>query len=358
MKKEVVEKKENLPAEIKSQVDSSGIELSKAEKIASNYVPFMAQAQDISNKLKGLDFENPEDVAIAKRARLDLGSVCSSVVKQKATDKNLILIETRFIDGLFNTVNGFARLTQKDAESIEKKSENIEKERIEKLNLKRIELVSPFIEDVEGLFLADMDEDVWDAYLSTKKKNFNDKIEAEKKAEELRIETERKEQEERERIAKENAKLKAEANAREKQIEKERLEREKLAKIESERIAKIEAERITKDNEAKKIQAEKERKQKEAHENELRIERERIAKIESETKRLNDERIAKEKAKAEAEKAKIEAELNKGDAEKVKDLIKDFQELKGKYTFKSAKNKKMYSDVGGLIDKTTNFINK
>ena len=89
-----------------------------------------------------------------------------------------------------------------------------------------------------------------------------------------------------------------------------------------------------------------------------KIESDKLAKIEAEAKRLNDERIAKEKAEAEAEKTKIETELNKGDAEKVKDLIKDFQELKEKYTFKSAKNKKMYSDVGGLIDKTTNFINK
>jgi len=54
----------------------------------------------------------------------------------------------------------------------------------------------------------------------------------------------------------------------------------------------------------------------------------------------------------------LEAELNKGDAAKVKDLIADLESLKTKYSFKSAKNKKMYSDVNLLIDKVINHIHK
>jgi hypothetical protein len=64
-----------------------------------------------------------------------------------------------------------------------------------------------------------------------------------------------------------------------------------------------------------------------------------------------------ERAKKEAEEKKVQAELNKGDAAKVKDLISDLTELKTKYTFKSSKNTKMYSDVGLLIDKVIKHIN-
>ncbi len=63
------------------------------------------------------------------------------------------------------------------------------------------------------------------------------------------------------------------------------------------------------------------------------------------------------KAKQEAE-AKKQDELNKGDKAKVNDLINDLNQLKTKYTFKSAKNNRMYSDVGLLIGKVVNHINK
>jgi len=63
------------------------------------------------------------------------------------------------------------------------------------------------------------------------------------------------------------------------------------------------------------------------------------------------------KAKEDIE-AKKQSELNKGDAAKVEDLISDLQLLKSKYSFKSAKNSTMYSEVGILIGKVINHINK
>ena len=75
-----------------------------------------------------------------------------------------------------------------------------------------------------------------------------------------------------------------------------------------------------------------------------KLEAEIQAQKDAEAKRIADEKAAKE------------AELTKGDAEKVIDLINDLIELKAKYFFKSAKNQKMYSDVGLLIDKITVHI--
>jgi hypothetical protein len=80
---------------------------------------------------------------------------------------------------------------------------------------------------------------------------------------------------------------------------------------------------------------------------ELEAEKERVAKVKQE--------------KEDALKAKTEsgqAELKKGDSDKVQDLKSDLEELKTKYSFKSAKYKKTYSDVNILIDKVINHINQ
>jgi hypothetical protein len=91
--------------------------------------------------------------------------------------------------------------------------------------------------------------------------------------------------------------------------------------------------------------------------------------IEVENKKLKKEaekrekEIAIQKAKEETERKeegfrleKIQSELNKGDSDKVSDLRTDLSFLKTKYSFKSAKNSKMYSDVNLLIDKIINHI--
>ena len=108
-----------------------------------------------------------------------------------------------------------------------------------------------------------MDNDVWNAYYETKKKEYEDRIEAEKKAEKERIERERVEAEERKRIALENEKLK-----------KEGKERERLEKIEADKRLKIEEERKAKEEAERKIREEKERKERAEYERKIKAERE------------------------------------------------------------------------------------
>jgi hypothetical protein len=235
----------------------------------------------------------------------------------------------------------------------EKHFENLEKERIAKLQDERVFLLSEFVEDASERDLASMENDVWESYLATKKQSHLDKIQAELDAEKERQAKIKAEKEEQERIRKENAKLKAEAE-----------ERERLAKIESEKRAKAEAERKAKEDAERKIREEKERKERAEYETKLKAEREAKEKVEREERQKREKLEAELKSKKEAEqKAKdeeefrIQAELNKGDNAKVKDLIADLELLKTKYSFKSAKNVKMYKDVGLLIDKVTNHIN-
>lgn len=181
----------------------------------------------------------------------------------------------------------------------EKHFENLELKRLRDLNLVRLELVKSYIEDVEGLNLSAMEEDVFKAYLETKKKKYNDRIEEEKKAEADRLAKIEAERLENERIRKENERLKKEAEKKEalrlkeekERLKNERLESEKRKKEEEKRQAILDKERARQDAILKK-----EREDKEKLEAELKAKQE----AEKEALRLKEE--AEKLAKEEAEK--------------------------------------------------------
>jgi hypothetical protein len=187
-----VVKKVKLPselAEIVKKPEFSG--LSKAEKIAANYAPFMEQVQEQIQRLKALEVGNPLHLESAKRIKLDLGKICSAVDKQKDKDKEMIKIEGNLIQSFRNVVEGTARITQKEAEEIEKFFENQEKERLAKLQEERVALILPYLPDAAERYLSQMPEDVWDSYFAAKQSAYHDLIAAEKAAEESRLEKER-----------------------------------------------------------------------------------------------------------------------------------------------------------------------
>lgn len=263
--------------------------------------------------------------------------------KWHKTNKEFFLTGGKFVDAIKNKENSINEQMEEKLMDAENHFENLEKERISKIQQERVSLLSKFVDDASERNLSSMDDEVWDAYLYTKKKTYLDFIQAELDAEKERQEKIKEEKKEQERIRKENEKLKKEAKIREKKLESERKANEKKLKIERLKVEKerLERERLTKIEDVKRV--EKERKE--------RIKRE---KLESELKsRLDAERKAKED-----KEARIQSELNKGDSDKVKDLITALDSLKNKYTFKSSKNKKMYKNVGELIDKVTNYIKK
>lgn len=179
----------------------------------------------------------------------------------------------------------------------EKYFENLEIERIKKLNAERIELLSPYVEDVTGLNLVSMEEDVWEAYLSAKKSAYGAKIEAERVAEEERIAKEKAEEEAREKQRLENERLKAEAEKREKEIEAERKKQASILKKQQEESeAKLRAEREKATSEKAKLEAELQAKK----DAEAKAERERLAKIAQE--KLEAEKLAKAPVKQKLKK--------------------------------------------------------
>lgn len=332
-----------------------GLQESKAKEIAAQFKPMLQKMEDLENEYNEvvkLPIDSPDSAAKAKELRLKYVKVRTGTASIHKEQKAFYLAGGRFVDGWKNAQVFASQGKEEALMKIEKHQENLEKERLEKLQFQRVNLLSKYVVDAEERDLSSMDNDVWDAYLSTKKKDFEDEKAAAKKAEEDRLAKEKAEKEEQERIRKENAKLKAEA---------EKLENA-AKEAEAQRL-KEEADRKEKEAKENQERQAKEKKQKEAYELKLKKEREAREKLEREEKakrekleaELKAKKDAEEKAIIDAEKAK-EQELKKGDEDKMKDLLSELETLKTKYSFKSKENKKKYIDLGILIDKVINHI--
>jgi len=313
----------------------NGIEPSKAEQIKKTFEPMAnmlkkfetAYAEVIEEAKDGI---TAEVVIKARRIRLDISKIRIETEKVRKEQKAEYLRAGQAIDGVSKILKWAISDKEEKLAEIEKHQEIQEKKRLDELQIARAEELSLYVEDAHERKLAEMDDDVWSAYLGAKKKEHEDRIEAEKKAEQERIAKEKADAEERERLKKENEAL------LKKQEETVRLQR-----ILTEKREKEEAERIAKEKAIKKAQEEALAKE--------RAEKERIAKELEAKKELDRQLLAQQEARH-------QEELNKGDSDKVKDLINDLIGLKTKYEFKSAKNKRMYSDTGILIDKVINNI--
>jgi hypothetical protein len=334
-----------------------GLEEKNVTSIVEAFQPKIAEREGLAEVYKTLiTQEISEDLCVeAKALRLKLVKVRTGIAAVHTTQKAYFLASGKYVDAWKNKETLPVTQMEEKLSEIEKHFENLEKERIQKLSDERYELCKPYVED-ESLIIPDlgtMPVALWDNYIIGLKSSYEAKKAEDKRLEDERIAKEKAEAEERERIRKENEQLKKEAE-----------ERERIAKIEAEKREKAEKERQAKEDAERKNREEKERKEKETYEAKLKAEREEKERIERE-ERLKREKVEAElravqeaelKAKEE-EEARKQSELNKGDAAKVKDLISDLEALKTKYSFKSAKNNKMYARVGLLIDKVINDIN-
>lgn len=356
----------------------SVIEESKANQIKATFEPMAKMLSEFEDQYNNLIHESQlgitkEITAKAKRLRLDIGKVRIDTEKIRKEQKEEYLRAGKAIDGVSNILKWAVSDKENKLKEIEDYFDIIEQKRLEDLQNSRVCELSKYVEDAHERSLSLMEEDVWQAYLTTKKKEHEDRIEAEKQAELDRLEIERKQKLHLER--KEVAmpfysfwsdsdkglnfseisdsefdhfisRVKKSKKDHEDNIEKQRIENERLKKEAEAKEKALEKERQKAKEEADRLKAENEAK--------LRKEKEDRERLEVELKAKKE---AEEKAIKEAE-AKRQAELSKGDSDKLKDLLNDLDVLKTKYSFKSDKNKKMYSDVSILIDKVIAHIQK
>lgn len=250
-----------------------GIEPVKAKEMTSGLATTIVEREVLKKSYADV-IELPitlENLASFKELRLKIvKNRTQGIEAWHKTNKAFYLAGGRFVDAIKNKEVLENEQMESKLLDAEKFFENQENARLADLKKERESLLAPFVDTLPN-GLQDLDQDVFDSFLETKKKAHTDKIESERLEAEI-IEKERLEREkqiEAQRL--ENLCLKAEAEAKEKQQAKERaiLEAEKKAiadkaekdrKIEADKQAKIQAEKdaeIKKEREAKeKLEAE------------------------------------------------------------------------------------------------------
>jgi len=359
---------------VKINASDYGLEENKAKQISDMFKPMLDKMVELEKEyneiVKG---DISKELCIeAKALRLRYVKVRTGTAAIHQELKQFYLQGGRFVDGWKNAQLMASEGIENKLSSIERHYDILEENRISKLREKRTTELEKYGVEFIPPSLGEMSEDVWDNYLTGTKANYQARIDAEKKAEDERIQKEKEEQLRRFRLAEsapfaqfilgwddtdfgkmeqgvydgflsDAKKKKSEYEAKQEQIRKDNLRLQKEA--EEKELKRIAEEKKQQEK------AEKERKQHEAELKKIQEENDRIA------KELNDKRIAEEKAEAER-LVNIEAEKNKGDADKVRDLINDLESLKTKYQFTSQKNKVMYSNIQILLDKVIAHIKK
>lgn len=292
-------------------VAESGIEKTKAQTVLSSFSAYFEQAAKWEHEVKGLvitDAKQTKEMALARDGRLKLKAIRVEAKKTHDKLKESALIEGRFIDSIYNLIEGVTKPLEAALLEKEQFVERQEAARIEALRCVRAEELALYQVDTSFYDLGNMPEATFRQLLENSQIAAEAKLKAQQKAEEDRIAAEKAAQEEQARIAAENARLKAEAEVREAEIAAERAkvdeerkareaeEAKERARIEAEQKARDEAARVEREKvahalalaqeEAEKVrrelQAKKDAEAKALREEAARIEAERIAKLEGE----------------------------------------------------------------------------
>lgn len=245
-----------------------GIEDNKANELIGNLPQiknernaFVSQYDEVIK----MDINDPNTSKTAKALRLKIkDNRTKGIAVWHKTTKEVFLRAGQFIDAVKRQEEAVNVRMEEALEEIEKYAEIQEKLRIDNLRTERISLVEDVKEFIPiSIDLGIISEDDFNNLLNGAKLQLQAKIEAEKRAEQERLEAERKRKEEAERIEKEREaereaererieaenkrlaeeKAKLEAELKDKREAEEKAERER---IEAERKAKAEAERLAK----------------------------------------------------------------------------------------------------------------
>jgi len=185
----------------------TGLEKSKAEQIEKTFIPMIELLKNFetayNNIIKESEKEISQDVVVkAKRLRLDISKVRIETEKVRKSEKEECLRMGKAIDGVANILKYAVVEKESKLKNIEQHFENIENERIAKLQNDRANELIKYEIEVIPTDLGTMANDMWINYIAGCKLNYETKKAAELKIEQDRIELENKTKtfEEREKI--------------------------------------------------------------------------------------------------------------------------------------------------------------
>ncbi|HUX56257.1 MAG TPA: hypothetical protein VMV77_04740 [Bacteroidales bacterium] len=337
------------PNQLEEVVRNSGLQIQEGEEIKQSYLPFLNQLSEIQSQASKINFESPNDLDenIARELRLKTIKVRTGSLNLKNDRKKLSMLKGNLEQASYNVIAASCKLTEEIFSNVEKAREIAEKKNKEQLRADRTEKLSPYTESASMYPLGEMSEQQFNELHSGLRISHENKLAAEKKAEEDRIAKGKAEAEAREAQRLENIRLQEEAKEREKQIAYER-EKVREENEEKERFAEVERKMN-----ARILADQKERADKERVELLAKAEKERIARenIEAEIKRKKDadDKLKRDKAAAE-KKAKLAPDKEK--------LLAFGQALNDvpRPEIKSIEAASIMANINGLLVKLNNYI--
>src|SRR3990167_4091450 len=164
------------------------IEKSKAEQIRRTFEPMVEMLTEFETAYNEIVNESQKEITKeltqkAKRLRLDIGKVRIETERIRKEGKEESLREGKAIDGAGNILKWAVIDRETKLEEIEKYFEIQEQKRKEELQSKRVNIISKYMDDAGERDFSEMDDDVWGAYFTGKKTDYENRIEAEKIAE-------------------------------------------------------------------------------------------------------------------------------------------------------------------------------
>lgn len=334
-----------------------GLEESKAAQIEAQFKPMLDKMVELEveyNRILSMPIESPETAAAAKNLLKQYVKVRTGTFDIHKVQKAFYLAGGRFVDGWKNAQLFASQGIEEKLSNIVNYADNLEKERIKKLETERIEILTPYT-SIMPAGLGVLPEDVFQNYLTGVKVAHEAKIKAEQQAEIERQLKLKREAEEREAQRIENERLKKEAAEREAKMKAERAENEKKLRAERE---KAEAKRKASEAKAKKEREEIERQAAE-REAKIRLENEVIQKRlkeKEEAERKEIQRIEAEKKAAEIAEKKAKSAPDK---EKLKIFVSSLSSLKSEIpTMSTPETKEISKNLEVTFDKMIAYINK
>jgi len=337
-----------LPSEVAEIAKNVSVEKRNEVQTVLNHVfNGVAKMREQLDSVTVTDANDKVNMKLANTIRLGVRQVRLEAEKTfdaKRADVQQQMLSYKTEDSLWlkakQTMQILTKEIEENARWKEETKERFEAEQKELKVQQRMLKVAKVAPEMARTEFEGMSDETFEMFFAGIEKAFNDKLEAEKKAEAERVEKEKAEIAERERIRKENERLKAEAEAKEKQLADER--------------AKAEAERKKIEEDAKKEREEADRKLKAEREaakiaaDKAKAEKDKLeAELKAEADKKENERKAKEAAEKKAK--------NAPDKEKLLEIARNIDNL-AIPEIKSEEAQKILSDVKILLSKVSVFI--
>jgi len=248
-----------LPSEVAEIAKNVSVEKRNEVQTVLNHIfNGVAKMREQLDSVNVTDATDKVNMKLANTIRLGVRQIRLEAEKTfdaKRSDVQQQMLSYKTEDSLWlkakQTMQILTKEIEENARWKEETKERFEAEQKELKAQQRMIKVAKAAPEMARTEFENMSDETFEMFFTGIEKAFNDKIEAEKKAEAERIEKEKAEIAEREIIRKENERLKAEAVEKEKQLiaerakaeaEKAKLEAEIKAKAESEEKARKEAE--------------------------------------------------------------------------------------------------------------------